>query len=166
MDRIGRSAEPSEAAADKEASTMNDRFDLKRFVTAQDAVFDAVLKELKAARKQTHWMWFIFPQLRGLGSSPTAQFYGIGSLEEARAYLGDPLLGPRLILCTRTVLDSQGRSLSQIFGSPDDLKFRSSMTLFEAASAQEDVFGMALDRLCSAERDERTLRLISARGAT
>ena len=145
---------------------MDDRYNLKRFADAQDAVFDAVLKELKAARKQTHWMWFIFPQLRGLGSSPTAQFYGIGSLEEARAYLGDPLLGPRLILCTRTVLESQGRSLSQIFGSPDDLKFRSSMTLFEAATPEEDcVFGMALDRLCAAERDERTLRLISSRGA-
>jgi len=147
---------------------MNDRFDLKRFVTAQDAVFDAVLKELEAARKQTHWMWFIFPQLRGLGSSPTAQLYGIGSLEEARAYLGDPLLGPRLILCTRTVLESQGRSLFQIFGSPDDLKFRSSMTLFEAAATPEGdcVFGTALDRLCAAERDERTLRLISSRSAT
>ena len=146
---------------------MNGHFDLKRFVTAQDAVFEAVLKELKAARKQTHWMWFIFPQLRGLGSSPTAQFYGIGSLEEARAYLGDPLLGPRLILCTRTVLASQRRSPSQIFGSPDDLKFRSSMTLFEAVTPEGNcVFGAALDRLCAAERDERTLRLISARGAT
>ena len=145
---------------------MNDHYNLKRFVDAQDAVFDAVLKELKAARKQTHWMWFIFPQLRGLGSSSTAQFYGIGSLEEARAYLSDPLLGPRLILCTRTVLESQGRSLSQIFGSPDDLKFRSSMTLFEAATSENDcVFGMALDRFCAAERDQRTLRLLSSRGA-
>jgi uncharacterized protein (DUF1810 family) len=142
---------------------MSDPYNLERFVTAQEPVFDTVLKELKAARKQTHWMWFIFPQLRDLGRSSTAKFYGIGWLEEARAYLGHPLLGPRSILCARTVLESEGRSLSAIFGSPDDLKFRSSMTLFEAAARLEGdrVFGMAIDRLCAGERDERTLRLIA-----
>jgi uncharacterized protein (DUF1810 family) len=108
-------------------------------------------------------MWFIFPQLRDVGRSSTAKFFGIGSLEEARAYLRHPLLGPRLILCARTVLESDGQSLSAIFGSPDDLKFRSSMTLFEAAAASEEarVFGMAIDRLCAGERDERTLHLIA-----
>ena len=116
---------------------MSDSFDLERFVDAQETVFQTVLEELKAGRKRTHWMWFIFPQLSKLGRSSTAKFYGIDSLEEARAYLGHPLLGPRLILCTRTVLESQGRSFSEIFGSPDDLKFRSSMTLFEAASASD-----------------------------
>lgn len=142
---------------------MSDLFNLERFVTAQEPVLDTVLEELKAARKRTHWMWFIFPQLRELGRSSTAKFYGIASLEEASAYLGHSLLGPRLIRCTRTVLESQGRSLPQIFGSPDDLKFGSSMTLFEAAASSEEarVFGMAIDRLCAGERDERTLHLIA-----
>jgi uncharacterized protein (DUF1810 family) len=88
---------------------MSDPYDLERFVTAQEAVFDTVIEELKAARKQTHWMWFIFPQLRDLGRSATAKFYGISSLKEAQTYLGHPLLGPRLILCARTVLESEGR---------------------------------------------------------
>lgn len=139
-----------------------DPFDLHRFVAAQGPVFETVLAELKAARKKSHWMWFIFPQLRGLGLSSMAQFYGIGSLDEARAYLGHALLGPRLTLCTRTVLESDGRSLNGIFGSPDDLKFRSSMTLFEAAASEDGtLFGLALDRWCSGERDDRTLQLIS-----
>lgn len=107
-------------------------------------------------------MWFIFPQLRGLGHSPTAQFYGIGSLDEARAYLAHVLLGPRLTLCTRAVLECAGGSLHDIFGRPDDLKFRSSMTLFEAAAPPEDrVFGAAIDRWCAGERDARTRRLVS-----
>ncbi|MBV8092606.1 MAG: DUF1810 domain-containing protein [Acetobacteraceae bacterium] len=142
---------------------MSDSFNLERFIDAQETAFQTALKELKAGRKRTHWMWFIFPQLSDLGRSSTAKFYGIGSLEEARAYLGHPLLGPRLILCTRTVLESQGRSLFEIFGSPDDLKFRSSMTLFEAAAACEEyrvLFGTAIDRLCAGERDEITLRVI------
>ena len=146
---------------------MSDRFNLERFVTAQDAGFDTVLTELKAASKQTHWMWFIFPQLRDLGRSSTAKFFGIASLDEARAFLGHPVLGPRLILCTRTVLETEGRSLTQIFGFPDDLKFRSSMTLFEAVATSDEarVFGMAIDRLCAGERDGRTLRLISPKRA-
>src|SRR5438128_2263933 len=93
-----------------------DPFDLERFVTAQGPVFSAVLDELKAGRKRRHWMWFIFPQLRGLGRSPTAEFYGLSSLDEARAYLAHPVLGPRLILCTETVLAVEGRSLHAIFG--------------------------------------------------
>jgi uncharacterized protein (DUF1810 family) len=143
-----------------------DRFDLDRFARAQAPVIDTVLEELKAGRKQTHWMWFVFPQLRGLGHSPTALFYGIHSLDEARAYYAHPLLGPRLKGCTATVLESAARSLHEIFGSPDDMKFRSCMTLFEAAAPEAEVFGQALERWCSGERDPATLRLISLPQAT
>ena len=137
-----------------------DRYNLDRFVTAQAPVFTAALDELKAGRKRSHWMWFIFPQLRGLGHSSTAQFYGISSLAEARAYLAHPLLGPRLIQCTETVLSLDGRSLHAIFGSPDDLKFCSSMTLFAlAAGEDESVFRRALDRYCDGRMDDRTVAL-------
>ena len=112
----------------------NDPFDLERFVKAQEPVFDTALQELKAGHKRTHWMWFIFPQLKGLGHSPTAQFYGIASIEEARAYLAHPVLGPRITLCTQVVSAHERQSLAEIFGSPDDLKFVSSMTLFAAAA--------------------------------
>jgi uncharacterized protein (DUF1810 family) len=137
-----------------------DPFDLERFVSAQAFVFERVMEELEAGRKRTHWMWFIFPQLRALGRSHRAQFYGIGSLEEARAYHGHAVLGPRLALCTRTVLASTAASLHQIFGSPDDLKFASCMTLFEAAAPEDPTFGQALDRWCGGHRDESTLRLL------
>ncbi len=141
----------------------NDPFNLNRFVTAQTSVFDTVLAELQAGQKRTHWMWFIFPQLRGLGQSSTALFYGISSLDEARAYYTHRLLGPRLAACTRTVLGSNARSLHDIFGSPDDLKFRSSMTLFEAAVPEAAaMFAQALDRWCAGERDPHTLQLIGA----
>jgi uncharacterized protein (DUF1810 family) len=137
-----------------------DPFDLNRFVTAQAPVFAAALDELKAGRKQSHWMWFIFPQLRGLGRSPTAEFYGLSSLAEARAYLAHPLLGPRLILCTETVLALQRRSRHAIFGSPDDLKFCSSMTLFAIATGEgEAVFRRALDHYCEGRMDTRTVAL-------
>ena len=140
-----------------------DPFDLDRFVQAQEPVFDTALAELKAGRKQSHWMWFVFPQLRGLGFSSMAQRYGIGSLDEARAYLAHPVLGPRLRLCTRTVLEVEGRSLNAILGSPDDMKFRSSMTLFTLAAGDEDsVFREALDHYCDGRMDDRTLTL--ARG--
>jgi len=124
-----------------------DLFDLERFVTAQAPVFTAAVDELKAGRKRSHWMWFVFPQLRGLGHSSMAQFYGISSLDEARAYLAHPVLGPRLNLGTEAVLAVEGRSLHAIFGSPDDLKFCSSMTLFTlAAGAGESAFRRALSR--------------------
>jgi uncharacterized protein (DUF1810 family) len=143
--------------------TTADPFDLARFVTAQAPVFDTALAELKAGRKRSHWMWFIFPQLRGLGFSSTARFYGIGSLDEARAYLAHPVLGPRLMRCARTVLEGSARSLHDVLGSPDDLKFASSMTLFEAAGPPEErVFGAALDRWCAGQRDARTLQLLSS----
>jgi uncharacterized protein (DUF1810 family) len=112
-----------------------DPFALERFVKAQDGVVETALSELSRGRKQTHWMWFVFPQLRGLGSSSMAHAYGITSLAEARAYLSHPLLGPRLIRCTETVLAHDGRSLQAIFGSPDDKKFCSCMTLFSRAAA-------------------------------
>jgi len=143
--------------------TQDDRFDLERFVKAQAPVFETVLAELRAGRKRTHWMWFVFPQLRGLGQSPTAQFYGIGSIDEARAYLAHPVLGPRLKLCTRIVLESESPSIHAIFGSPDDLKFRSCMTLFSrAVDAPDNPFRHALERWCGGQRDERTLALIEA----
>ena len=140
-----------------------DRFDLERFVTAQAPIFTAALDEVKAGQKRSHWMWFIFPQLRGLGHSSTAQFFGISSLDEARAYLAHPVLGPRLILCTETVLAVEGRSLPAIFGSPDDLKFCSSMTLFAlAAGEDQSVFRQALARYCEGRMDERTVALCGA----
>jgi uncharacterized protein (DUF1810 family) len=136
-------------------------FDLERFVTAQAPVFATALAELQSGQKRGHWMWFIFPQLRGLGHSAMARHYGIGSLAEARAYLAHPLLGPRLVQCTRAALAIEGRSLHVIFGSPDDVKFRSSMTLFALAASEEDsVFRQALDRFCGGRADERTLALL------
>jgi uncharacterized protein (DUF1810 family) len=132
-------------------------------VTAQAPVFETVLAELRAGRKRSHWMWFVFPQLRGLGQSSTARFYGIASIEEARAYLGHTLLGPRLDLCTRIVLGSESPSLHAIFGSPDDLKFRSCMTLFSLATDDPaNPFREALDRWCGGRLDERTLALVDA----
>jgi uncharacterized protein (DUF1810 family) len=139
----------------------SDAFNLERFVDAQARVFDAVVAELTAGRKRSHWMWFIFPQLRGLGHSPTAQFFAIASLDEARAYHAHPLLGPRLDLSTQTVLESRTRSLNELFGSPDDLKFRSCMTLFEIAVPEVPLFAQALERWCGGERDDRTLELLA-----
>ena len=140
---------------------MTDPFDLNRFVRAQEPVYRHVQAELARGRKQTHWMWFVFPQLRGLGHSPTALFYGIGSLDEAEAYLAHPLLGERLRHGATLVLGHRGRSATAIFGSPDDLKLRSSMTLFEAAGGTADpVYAAVLDGFFGRERDPRTLRLL------
>ena len=141
---------------------MADPFDLERFVKAQASVFDTALAELKAGEKRSHWMWFVFPQLRDLGHSPMAKFYGIGSLDEARAYLAHPVLGRRLKLCTEAVLAVEGRSSHEIFGSPDDVKFRSSMTLFALASVDKaNVFRQALDRYCEGRPDPRTEALLA-----
>src|SRR4051794_27914329 len=144
-----------------------DRYDLQRFVAAQELVFATALAELQAGRKRTHWMWFIFPQLRGLGRSATAIYYGIASLDEARAYLAHPLLGPRLESCTNAVLGVEGRSLHEIFGSPDDLKFHSSMTLFAVAAGGEagetaSPYRQALDRRFQGKPDPQTLGLLGA----
>ncbi len=141
--------------------TSADPSNRERFVTAQAPVFETVLAELRAGRKRTHWMWFVFPQLSGLGRSSTARFYGISSPDEARAYLAHPILGSRLERCTRFVLETQSPSFRAIFGSPDDLKFRSCMTLFSLAADEPDnPFRQALDRWCSGQPDERTLALI------
>ncbi|AMJ63784.1 DUF1810 domain-containing protein [Bosea sp. PAMC 26642] len=142
---------------------MADMFDLDRFVIAQNDVFAGALAELEAGQKRSHWMWFIFPQLRGLGISPTAQHFGIANLAEAKAYLAHPLLGRRLITCTEAVLGTQERTLHQIFGSPDDMKFGSSMTLFAAAGEPATVFRQAIDRYCDGKTDARTIRLLEQR---
>jgi uncharacterized protein (DUF1810 family) len=144
---------------------MADPFDLERFVTAQDPVFDSVLRELRSGRKRSHWMWFVFPQLRGLGRSSMAEYYGIGSLAEARAYLAHPVLSARLDLCARTIIEAEAASLNAIFGSPDDLKFRSCMTLFaRAAGGDDNLFRRVLERWCDGRPDERTLALIDGDG--
>ena len=131
-----------------------DPFDLNRFISAQAEVFQAALHELRAGRKRTHWMWFIFPQLSGLGSSPMSRRYAINSLDEAQAYLNHPVLGPRLVLFTETVLNLHGESLHAIFGSPDDKKFCSSMTLFATAcGGGNDVFQRALERYCDSAQE-------------
>jgi uncharacterized protein (DUF1810 family) len=138
---------------------------MQRFLDAQAGVFDTALIELRAGRKRTHWMWFIFPQLRGLGRSPTAEYYGIDSLDEARAYLAHDVLGPRLIACTEAVLEHDGTPLNEIFGSPDDLKFCSSMTLFARAGGEQNgIFRTAVQRFCGGHADERTIALLGEGG--
>jgi uncharacterized protein (DUF1810 family) len=141
---------------------MPGRFDLDRFVRAQEPAIAQVRAELKAGRKFTHWMWFVFPQLAGLGMSQRAQFYGIASLDEARAYLAHPVLGPRLVECTSLVNAVAGRTAHDIFGSPDDMKLRSSMTLFALADPDEPAFCTALERYFEGRRDPRTLELLGA----
>ena len=138
---------------------MTDLFDLERFVRAQDPVFRDVQGELARGRKQTHWMWFVFPQIAGLGFSAMSQRYAIGSRAEARAYLAHPVLGPRLVECTTLVLAVEGRTINAILGAPDDAKFRSSMTLFGAVS-DEPVFDQALARYFAGERDSATLEML------
>ncbi len=133
----------------------DDVFNLQRFVAAQAPVYVAVCDELRGGRKTSHWMWFIFPQIAGLGFSAMSQKYAISGLDEARAYLAHPALGPRLIECTRLVGES-GRSVAEIFGSPDDMKFRSSMTLFAKAQG-EGVFSEAIEKYCDGMFDEATL---------
>lgn len=138
---------------------MTDDDDLQRFVAAQAKVYDRALAELTAGQKSSHWMWFVFPQLAGLGRSPTAQRYSIASLEEARAYLHHPLLGERLVECTNAVLRVDGRTAEGIFGYPDCLKFCSCMTLFDRVAPQ-DVFARAIGKYCGGERDPLTSRML------
>jgi uncharacterized protein (DUF1810 family) len=137
-----------------------DVFNLQRFVDAQASTYEQVRAELAAARKRSHWMWFIFPQIQGLGSSAMAQRYAISGLEEARAYLKHPMLGPRLKECTALVNAVEGRTLEEIFGYPDDLKFQSSMTLFAEAEETREVFAEALDRYAAGRRDAATLERV------
>jgi uncharacterized protein (DUF1810 family) len=138
---------------------MTDAFDLQRFVDAQAPVYANVVAELRQGRKQSHWMWFIFPQLAGLGHSAMAQRYAIASREEALAYLGHAVLGPRLSECTALVNAVEGRSIREILGSPDDLKFRSSMTLFAAVSSNPE-FATAIAKFYSGTPDRTTLELL------
>ena len=144
------------------AEQCNDGFGLQRFVAAQAPVLDAVRRELRAGRKESHWMWFVFPQLRGLGSSEMARHYGIGDLAEAQAYLAHPVLGPRLLECTGLVNAVAGHSARAIFGEVDALKFRSCMTLFVQAGNDPEraVFRTALDRFFGGEGDVRTRELL------
>ncbi len=139
---------------------MDDPYNLQRFVDAQDRIYPHVLAELRSGRKTRHWMWFVFPQVAGLGRSATAQRFAIASRDEAQAYLRHPVLGPRLRECTLLVNQAEGRSVEAIFGYPDDLKFRSSMTLFSQVAEDKTVFLAALDKYFGGEPDHRTLQLL------
>jgi uncharacterized protein (DUF1810 family) len=136
---------------------MKDVYNLQRFVDAQAGVFESACAELRRGRKTGHWMWFIFPQLRGLGSSSMAEYYGITSLAEAKSYLDDPVLGERVIECSRLVTLIEGRTLREIFGSPDDMKFKSSMTLFAHAAPENSIFIEAINIFCGGRFDPLTL---------
>ena len=135
-------------------------YDLQRFIDAQDPGWSSVRGELKAGRKQTHWMWFVFPQLAGLGLSPTAQHFAITDLGEAKLYLSHEVLGPRLLQASSLVAKIEGRKVGEIFGYPDDLKLHSSMTLFAEADPQSAVFGWVLKKCFGGRPDERTLDLL------
>ena len=139
----------------------SDRFNLQRFVDAQERVYATVLDELRASRKRSHWIWFVFPQIAGLGSSATAARYAISSIHEARAYLGHDVLGPRLHECTRLVNAVPDRSIGEIFGSPDDMKVRSSMTLFAHATEDNSDFVELLARYYDGTEDPLTLRRLT-----
>jgi uncharacterized protein (DUF1810 family) len=139
------------------SSNAADSFDLQRFVDAQDRVYSTVISELRGGRKCSHWIWFVFPQLRGLGHSATALRYGISTLEEARAYLAHDVLGPRLRECARLVTGIDGRSAEDIFGWPDNLKVRSSMTLFANATDDNAEFRAVLDKLYDGVQDALTV---------
>lgn len=137
-------------------------FDLDRFIDAQNGIYGQALSELRSGRKRSHWMWFIFPQIAGLGRSGMAEKYAIRSAEEAAAYLADPILGSRLMRCVEAMLSVTGRSAHDILGSPDDLKFRSSMTLFAAISDHGSPFHQAIDKYNAGEFDKRTIELLDA----
>ncbi|BAU89339.1 hypothetical protein MPPM_0734 [Methylorubrum populi] len=142
---------------------MNDAFDLNRFVEAQEGVYENALAELRNGHKRSHWMWFVFPQIAGLGSSAMARRYAIGSLAEARAYLAHPLLGQRLLACTRAANAWEDRSAHDLFGTPDDMKFRSSMTLFARADPESPDFARALATFFGGQPDPLTLERLSER---
>jgi uncharacterized protein (DUF1810 family) len=136
---------------------MDDPFNLQRFVDAQKSVIDQACAELRVGRKRTHWMWYVFPQISGLGSSAMAQKFAISSAAEATAYLDNSVLGPRLRACTELVNANDGRSIEEIFGYPDHLKFHSSMTLFACATPHETVFQAALQKFFSGRLDKLTV---------
>lgn len=138
-------------------SDKTDPFNLQRFVEAQEPIYQQVTSELRAGEKMSHWMWFIFPQIQGLGWSETSIEFAISGLEEARAYLAHPVLGARLKECTQLVLRVENRSAARIFMSPDDMKFRSCMTLFAQVSPEDDIFSMALKKYFRGVPDQLTL---------
>ncbi len=145
------------------AAARDDRFKLERFVSAQEQIYPAVIAELRGGRKRSHWMWFIFPQVEGLGYSATSKHYAIKSAAEARAYLRHPILGARLLECSEALLALSGRSAYEVFGSPDDVKLKSSMTLFEAVSEPGSPFARVLDQYFGGQRDDKTLALLAER---
>jgi uncharacterized protein (DUF1810 family) len=146
----------------KESDTVDrdDPYELNRFISAQKGVYDRALAELREGLKRSHWMWYIFPQIDGLGHSPTTRLYSIKSLDEARQYLSHPVLGARLVESAEAVLAVSGLSVSDIFGHPDDWKLQSSMTLFELVSGPHSVFGRVLDKYYQGKRDTRTLQIV------
>lgn len=141
----------------------HDPHDLGRFVRAQEADYERALSEIRSGRKRTHWMWYIFPQIEGLAFSSTSQYYAIKSMAEAKAYLDHPILGPRLTACAEAVVAVEGRTASEIFGSPDDLKLRSCATLFACVSPPGSVFDRLLAKYYRGERDGKTLELLGIR---
>ena len=138
----------------------DDPHDLDRFLRAQEDDYDRALSEIRGGRKRSHWMWYIFPQIDGLAVSSTSRRYSIKSLDEARAYLAHPILGPRLLECAEAVFGVEGRSASEIFGFPDDMKLKSCATLFAAVSPKGSVFERVLGKYYAGERDERTVELV------
>jgi len=141
-------------------TSRDDRYDLARFVDAQQGVYETAIAEIRAGRKRSHWMWYVFPQVLGLGSSATAQHYGIRDAEEARAYLAHPVLGQRLIECAEAICSVTGRSAREILGTPDDLKLRSCATLFAQVSPPGSVFDRVLRRYYDGQPDQATLALL------
>jgi uncharacterized protein (DUF1810 family) len=137
--------------------TADDSFDLRRFVDAQMPVFDSVRAQLRGGRKASHWMWFVFPQIRGLGMSETSRRYAIASRDEALSYLDHPILGPRLVECARLVANVEGRTAHEIFGSPDDMKLQSSMTLFASVATDPKPFREVLEKYFGGQSDRATL---------
>jgi len=142
----------------------NDPHDLERFVQAQTGSYERALAELKCGQKRSHWMWYIFPQLAGLGVSPMSQRYAIQSNEEAKAYLNHPVLGPRLRECAEAILQIESRFAREILGSPDDMKLKSSATLFAQVAQPESVFQQVLEKYYQGQRDQRTLGLLGLPG--
>jgi uncharacterized protein (DUF1810 family) len=142
----------------------SDPYDLHRFVAAQSADYERALAEIESGRKRSHWMWYVFPQFAGLGSSRTSHQYAIKSVAEAKAYLAHPTLGPRLVSCAEAALTLEASSARDVFGSPDDLKLRSSATLFASVSPEDSVFHRVIDKYFQGTPDHRTLRLLEQEG--
>jgi len=138
-----------------------DHFNLNRFIEAQNSDFNKALDEIKQGKKRSHWMWFVFPQFKGLGSSSTSEMFAINSIAEAQAYIKQPILGPRLVEITSVLLNLESHSADSIFGSPDDLKLKSSMTLFNAVQNETNIFELTLDKYFFGTKCEKTLRYLS-----